>query len=127
MVHDLMTEFDLEHGLALIRALGSLTREDAETVERAVRDLAGAWSIEFHDDYEGYLSLLILPLLPAADNDAPGFLVSGRTGAVEVAELRGDGFQTLGCYASASEAAAALRRSCGQLGAPNRSRDAVRP
>lgn len=92
------------HG-ATIRALSSLTRRDADAVRATVRAAAVDHSVQEHDDYDGYLSLLITP----ADDARSSFMVAGRTGAVEVAELHGDDLVKVGTFPSIGAAMLVLR------------------
>ena len=110
MMHTNLTRALPNQSSAPVRALHSLTRRDADAVRATVRQLGGEWLVEQHDDYDGYLSLL---LTPEASEDRPAFLVSGRTGAVELAELRGDDMTSLGCFRSIGAATAVLAEHLG--------------
>jgi hypothetical protein len=90
---------------ASVRALSSLTRRDAAAVRATVRATGDVYSVEEHDDYDGYLSLL---LTPPQERQA-AFLVSGRTGAVDLAEIRGDTMVALGRFPSVGAAMLTLR------------------
>ena len=104
-----------------MRALRSLTRRDTDAVRAALRASGGEWMLEEHDDYDGYLSLLIAP----AREGGPAYLVAGRTDAVELAELRGDELIALGAFPSIGAATAVLRRSlAGSCWAANPARTA---
>ncbi len=105
MVSPTPTNFSLEQRTAPVRALSSLTRRDADAVRAAVRAAGATHVIEEHDDYEGYLSLL----LTASEAGASSYLVAGRTGAVELAVLRGDDMTALGTFASTEAAMPVLR------------------
>ena len=94
-----------DHGTAVIRALSSLTRRDADAVREIVRALGGAFGVQEHDDYDGYLSLLLTP----AQETAPSFLVSGRVGAIDLAEFDDDDMTPLGTFASIGAAMLVLR------------------
>ena len=104
-------------GSAAIRALHSLNRRDADAVRATVRAAARGHVVEEHDDYDGYLSLLISP----ADENGAAFLVAGRTGAVDVAELRGDEMIALGTFPSTGAAMAVLRPALGRSVEPTAS------
>jgi hypothetical protein len=107
MVHTTPTHFLLEQGPATVRALRSLSRRDADAVRATIRAAGGEWTVEEHDDYDGYLSLLIAP----ARDGGPAYLIAGRTDAVEVAELRSDEMIALGSFPGIGAATAVLRRS----------------
>ncbi len=108
MVHATPMKFLLEQ-TSLVRALSSLTRRDADAVRATLRAAGSSLAVEEHDDYDGYLSLL----LTAADPNGPSYLVSGRTGAVELAELRGDDMVIIGCFAGIGPAMLTLRAVLG--------------
>ncbi|MFT8246587.1 hypothetical protein [Roseomonas sp. BN140053] len=46
--------------LSLIRALHSLTENDAVSLSLGLRDLPGAWSVEQHEGYDGDLVVLLV-------------------------------------------------------------------
>ncbi len=105
MMHTNHARMVIENGSAPVRALHSLTRRDFDVVRAAVRLAGGGWTVEQHDDYEGYCLLL---LTPHAGVDRPGFLVSGRTGAIELATVCGDEMTPLGSFPSIGAAMLAL-------------------
>lgn len=88
MMYTGQTIGQLEQGPVVIRALHSLTHSDATRVGQALQTVAPDWQIAEHDDYNGYLSVLI----SKGDDDAEGrsFLISGLVDRVELAELRDD-------------------------------------
>ena len=88
-----------------IRAFRSLTRRDADAVRSTVRAAATGYTVQEHDDYDGYLSLLVTP----ADDTAASYVVAGRTGAVDVATLRDDDMAPLGTFPSIGAAMIVLR------------------
>lgn len=90
---------------ATVRALSSLTPRDAAAVRATARATGNLYNVQEHDDYDGYLSLLLAP----QDETASGFLVSGRTGAIDLAELQGDEMVPLGQFPSIGAAMLALR------------------
>lgn len=100
-------------GDATIRALSSLTRRDADAVRATVRVAASNHTVEEHDDYDGYLSLLITP-----DREtSPSFMVAGRTGAVDLVEMHGDEMIAIGSFASIGAAMIVLRPALERSGA----------
>ena len=90
---------------ATIRALSSLTRRDADAVRATLRASTCSYALQEHDDYDGYLSFLLTP----ADETRPSYMVAGRTGAVDLAELQGDDMAALGTFPSIGAAMAVLR------------------
>jgi hypothetical protein len=75
-----------------IRALRSLTPQALDAVGDAVRDLPGQWALERHEDYDGYLSLLISS---ESDSGMPAYLISGKIGDIELAQFDGNQLHTL--------------------------------
>lgn len=90
---------------ATIRALSSLTKRETAAVRATVRSTGNLFAVEEHDDYDGYLSLLLTP----EQEGAAAFLVSGRINAVDLAELHGDEMLCLGRFPSIGAAMLALR------------------
>ena len=88
-----------------IRAFRSLTRRDADAVRSTVRAAATGYTVQEHDDYDGYLSLLLTP----SDDTASSYVVAGRTGAVDIATLRDDDMVPLGTFPSIGAAMIVLR------------------
>lgn len=84
-----------EHSPVTIRALRSLAPQALDEVSDAVRDLPGRWALERHEDYDGYLSLLVSP---EGDSDMPTYLISGKIGAIELARFQGEELQALGLF-----------------------------
>lgn len=77
---------DLDMGPVIIRALQSLTKSHMESVAKAVAALPTEWSLNVHDDYDGYLSVIIEPV----GHDSATFLLSGTTEKIEVCKLDHD-------------------------------------
>jgi hypothetical protein len=98
---------DLEQGPVTVRALRSLTRQHADVVNQTVAEIAGQWAIELHDDYEGYLSILISPARPG--REGPVYLVSGTHSHIEVSAMDEDTLRKVGCYETIDQVAARLR------------------
>lgn len=105
MVQTLSMHCSSDPTQATIRALSSLTRRDADAVRATARAAARGHTVHEHDDYDGYLSLLVTP----AHESRSSYMVAGRTGAVDIAELHGDDFTAIGTYSSIGAAMAALR------------------
>ena len=95
-----------EQGPVTLRALRSLTPRTLDTVRSAITDVPGLWVVEQHDDYDGYLSILISP--ETGGDDQPTFLISGTIGQVELAHSQGDELHTLGRFADVDATIAAL-------------------
>lgn len=99
-----ITSPSFERGLVVIRPLRSITSAQADTVAQAVAALPGPWVAEHHDDYDGYLSIVV----SLADADAPTFAVSGRVDHIELSEIHDDDLIERGCFVTIEAACAAL-------------------
>lgn len=89
-----LTECELDQGPAPIRALRSLRPQQADRVAQAVMAWPGAWSVERHDDYDGYLSMLVSAVSPVPRT----FLVAGVADSIELLELRQESLFSLGRF-----------------------------
>jgi hypothetical protein len=96
-----------EQGPVTLRALRSLTPPTVDAVRSAITNVPGHWAIEQHDDYDGYLSILISPERDN-ENDQPTFLISGTIGQVELAQSQSDHLHTLGRFPDVDATIAAL-------------------
>jgi hypothetical protein len=101
-----------EQGPVTIRALRSLTGDAFQALSDAIAELQGGWILERHDDYDGYLSLLISP---TSEINAPTYFISGQLGHIELAQFQGDELHALGRFkdieATTAELVRALRQS----------------
>ncbi len=88
----------------VIRPLRSITSAQADTVAQAVAALPGPWVAERHDDYDGYLSIIV----SSTDADAPTFAVSGRVDHIELSEIHDDDLFARGCFTTIEVTCAAL-------------------
>lgn len=95
MMRTVQSDRTWEQGPVAIRPLRSLTSEALKVVANVVCALPGNWGLEHHDDYEGYLSVLISA---AGDSDAPTYLISGPVGQIELAKFERDELHTLGRF-----------------------------
>ncbi len=93
-----------EQGPVVIRPLRSLTSAQAYVVEQAMNALTVPWRVERHDDYDGYLSVVVSSDTP----NAPTFAISGTIDRIELAEVRNDDLQAHGSFSSIDDAVAAL-------------------
>ncbi len=106
MTHPCQSDRDLEQGLVTIRALRSLTTDQADLVSKAVAALPGEWTVEHHDDYDGYLLIMISPNNSSTEGAA--FLISGEVDEIDVAELHHEELRHLGCFSTIEAATAEL-------------------
>jgi hypothetical protein len=95
MIHTDQLDRAWEQGPVTIRAFRSLTQQAVGSVSDAIAGVPGRWTVDGHDDYDGYLSVLISP---EGEADAPSFLVSGQVGQIELANFNGDELHTLGRF-----------------------------
>jgi hypothetical protein len=112
MIHAGQIDRAWEQDPVTVRRLRSLTPQAFDAVDEAIRELPGRWTLEQHDDYEGYLSVLISP---EADSDAPTYLISGKLGQVELAQFQGEELHTLGRFDNIEAAIAELVRALKRL------------
>jgi hypothetical protein len=108
MIHTGQIHQAWEQGPVAIRALRSLTSEAFRVVADAAGELPGTWRVEQHDDYDGYLSVLICA---EGDNNAPTYLISGQVGQIELAQIQGDELHTLGRFENMEAITAELVRA----------------
>jgi hypothetical protein len=109
-MHGSHTVCDLGQTLVTIRALSSLTSQNAHTIARTIAALDDGWSVQTWDDYDGYLSILIEP--PDQATAQPSYVISGTIQRIELAKLRGDELITLGAFDSVCSAVDQLVRAC---------------
>ena len=95
---------DFEQFPLIIRALSSITPEQADLVADRLAELAGSWLVERHDDYDGYMSIVI----SAGDIDGPTVIMSGRVDAIDLSEMRDDHLHTHGRFSDMDAAIGAL-------------------
>ena len=105
MIHTDQIDQAWQQGLVTIRPLRSLTEQALEVVRDAIRRVPGDWTFERHDDYDGYLSVLIAR---EGDLDGPTFLISGQVGHIELATLQDEELHTLGRFEDIEATAAEL-------------------
>ncbi len=96
-MHTRPISFDLDQNSTLVRAFLSLRASDVEIVAHAVDGFGGSWSVQTCDDYDGYLFILVEPSAQRA-GQLPSYMISGKTGQIELAAVDGDDCQTLGRF-----------------------------
>ncbi|HTR17936.1 MAG TPA: hypothetical protein VMI52_13005 [Acetobacteraceae bacterium] len=77
-----------------IRTLHGLRRADIAALSTGLGGLPGVWSVETHQDYEGDLTVLLVPA--GGDEAGPSFVVYRQAGAFRVAVSRWDAYDPLG-------------------------------
>ena len=91
---------------ATIRALSSITFEQAEIIVQAVRATRAGWNVHTADDYDGYLSILIAPDVSA--DKQTSFFVAGTAQRLEVFEACEDNMTSLASFNDAEGLSVAL-------------------
>lgn len=104
MAHTPMIASNVEQGLVVIRGFHSISPAQASVVAQAVAALPVPWRVECHDDYDGYLSVIV----SSTDGDAPTFAISGKADQIELCEVRDDTLCARGCFGTIADTAAAL-------------------
>ena len=99
---------NLEQGPVTIRALHSLTQQQAAIITRVVAVVAPRWSVQSCDDYDGYLSVMVEPVGPSPEQ--PTYYISGTINRIELAEVRQDTFTALACFNDISAVATRLAK-----------------
>ena len=97
---------DLDQGPVTIRALHSLTQQQAAIIAHAVAAVAPHWTVQTCDDYDGYLSIMVEPAGPSPEQ--PAYYISGTIGRIELAEAQGDDLNTIACFHDVRELATRL-------------------
>jgi hypothetical protein len=93
-------------GPAVIRALSSLTHDNADKIAQAVEAGAPDWEVDRVDDPDGYVAVFVSL---KDDMDAqPTYWLSGTVQRVEVSEVHGDTLRELGPFDSLEQAVDAL-------------------
>ena len=91
------THLSFGQNSAIIRPLDSLWAGDVYLISKLVETTDERWSVQTGDDYDGYLFMLIEPTSEIAECQ-PSYLISGKTGRLELAAIHGDECKTLGRF-----------------------------
>lgn len=94
----------LDEGPVVIRALRSITRAQADVAAQAFGRSGAPWIVEYHDDYDGYLTIVVSPVA----SDATTFVISGTIDDVALSEMHDDELQTRARFGTVDAALAAL-------------------
>ncbi len=79
-----------------IRALSSITVQQADTIAQAVNTIAQDWEVLTMNDYDGYLSILIEPM--GGNDEQNSFFVSGTSKRLELSETEADHISAIATY-----------------------------
>ena len=88
--------------LAPIRRLHSLSRADIDTATMELNRLSSGWSIDYHDDCDGDVLLILTP--PNSDANAATFVLSRDLSGIQLARTCNDTFEPLGRFTTIAEA-----------------------
>ena len=83
-------------GLVTIRALSSITSQQAETIAQAIYASGRAWEVQTFEDYDGYLSIMIGP--SGISDKQKSFFISGTVQSLELFEAQDDNLIALASF-----------------------------
>ena len=107
MINTTQTLHDaIDQGQLVIRALSSITSEQASAIAAVVRASSKLWDVHAVDDYDGYLSLLIESAIIGDDQKA--IFISGTMRRIEMARIQDDHLQSIGTFTDAEALGAQL-------------------
>ena len=98
---------------AVVRALSSITLDQADKLTELIRGAEPAWDIQMFDDYDGYLSLLLTSLNQSASQKS--FSITGKAARLELWEAQGDDLTPLGTFDSVDQLSVRLMKLLGKL------------
>ena len=75
--------------------------------------MPGNWAVEHHDDYDGYLLIMISPN-ESSTHPRASFLISGKADEIDVAELHDEELRHLGCFSTIQAATAEVAKTIDQ-------------
>ena len=102
----------INQDFAAIRALSSITSQQADIIARAVQASGQAWGIQAFDDYDGYLSILIEPII--SNGEQKIFFISGTSQHLDLFEGYGDDMMAMTIFNDIKELSARLLDLIGQ-------------
>ena len=91
---------------ATLRALSSITPQQAETLIRALQAGSHAWDVRTIDDYDGYMSVLIEP--KTLGGDMPAYFVAGTKQHLELLKAHNDDLTPIAVFSDIGELSAEL-------------------
>lgn len=94
------------HDSIIIRALSSITVQQAEMIARAVQAEGRAWGVQASDDYDGYLSIIVEPVVHSDKQKA--FFVAGTAQHFELFETYEDNMMSVATFNDVEELSARL-------------------
>ncbi len=95
------------HDSVTIRALSSITSQQAKAITQAVLAYGDAWDVQTIDDYDGYLSILIEPTVRSDEQKA--FFISGTAQRLELFETQDDNLVPVADFSDVEDLSVKLR------------------
>ena len=97
---------DLDQGPMIVRALSSITRQQAAVITQAAAACGPDWIVQTCNDYDGYLSIMIEP----ADRSSKqsDYYISGTASRIELAEIQNESLNALERHHDAAKIATRL-------------------
>ena len=97
----MINTFQLPHAASnqdhiVVRALSSITSEQADTIAQIVHASGQSWDVQAIDDYDGYQSILIEPALRSDEQKA--LFISGTAKRLELFEAQDDDLAPIGTF-----------------------------
>jgi hypothetical protein len=96
----------IDQDRAIVRALSSITPQQADTIVQAMRGVEPTWEVQTFDDYDGYRSLLIEPTFQGDKQNA--FFITGTAKRLELCEAHGDDLTPLADFSNVDDLSARL-------------------
>ena len=96
----------------IIRALSSITAQQAETIAQAVQAKCLNWGVQTTDDYDGYLSIIVEPVVHSDKQKA--FFVSGTAQHLKLFDTYKDNMMSVATFNDVEELSARLLDLIGQ-------------
>ena len=90
-----LAAFNQDH--VVVRALSSITSEQADTIAQIVHASGQSWDVHTVDDYDGYQSILIEPAIRS--NEQKALFISGTAQRLELFEAQDDDLALIGTFA----------------------------
>ena len=91
---------------AVVRALSSITPQQAETLAQALQASSYAWDVQTIDDYDGYMSVLIEPR--TLGNDMPAYFIAGTKEHLELLKAHNDDLTRIAIFSAIGDLSAEL-------------------
>lgn len=96
----------------VIRALSSITSQQAESIAQAIQAEYRAWGVQTGDDYDGYLSIIVEPIIHS--DKQKSFFVAGTAQHLKLFEVCDDNMMSVATFNDVEELSARLLDLIGQ-------------